>query len=105
MALGDRFSDMTETITGEVLHVVTPEERDDANMLDELATLAESRYVLVCREGGAPSIVERVVAFLKRDPIEPVTVVVDEVVEEGTEITATVRETDLPGVYDAVEVR
>jgi len=96
---------MTDTITGEVLHVVAPEEREDANMLDELAALAESRYVVVCREGGAPSVFERIWAFLKRDPIRPITVVVDEAVEEGTEVTATVRETDLPGVYDAIDVR
>jgi len=96
---------MTETITAEVIHVVTPAERDDANMLDELAALAESRYVVVCREGGAPSILERVWSFLKRDPIRPITVVADDAVEEGEEITATVHETELPGVYDAIEVQ
>jgi len=96
---------MTETITGEVLHVVGPEELDEAELVGELRSLAESRYVLVCREGGKPSWLERVWSFLTRDPIQPVTIVADEGPSEGTEITATVKETDLPGVYEAVDVQ
>ena len=96
---------MTETITGEVIHVVGPAELDEAELVAELAALAESRYVLVCREGGKPGWLERLWSFLRRDPIEPVTIVSDDVVEEGVEVTATVRGTDLPGVYEAVDVR
>jgi hypothetical protein len=96
---------MTETITGEVIHVVGPDEHDEAQMLDDLAALAESRYVIVCREGGKPGLFERVWAFLKRDPIRPVTIVADEDAAEGDELTATVHETELPGVYDAIEVQ
>lgn len=96
---------MTETITGEVIHVVGPDEHDDAEMLDELAALAESRYVLVCREGGTPGLFEQIVSFLKREPIRPITIVADEDAEESAELTVTVHETDLPGVYEAIEVR
>lgn len=96
---------MTETITGEVIHVVGPDELEDAELVAELATMAESRYVLVCREGGSPGWLERLWSFLTRDPIQPVTIVADEGPAEGTEITATVHETDLPGVYEAVDVR
>lgn len=96
---------MTETITGEVIHVVGPEDHEDAKLVDELSMLAESRYVLVCREGGTPSVFERVLAFLRRDPIRPITIVADEEVSEGTELTVTVHETGMNNVYEAVEPR
>lgn len=96
---------MTETMTLEVIHVVGPAELDEAELVGELAALAESRYVLVCREGGKPGWLERLWSFLTRDPIQPLTIVADDGVAEGAEVTATVRETDLPGVYEAVDVR
>lgn len=95
---------MDETIAGEVIHVVGPDELDDYDLEPDLASLAESRYVVVCRKGGRPSWVERVWAFLRRRPIEPVTLVADTAVEEGQEITATVEETAVAGVYDVIEV-
>ena len=95
---------MPREITGEVIHVVPPEEQDDYDLDGTLADLAESRYILVCRKGGKPSFVERVVSFLKRDPIEPVTLVADSGVEEGEEISATVDFTTVDGVYDVIEI-
>ncbi|MBX0294834.1 DUF7526 family protein [Haloarcula nitratireducens] len=94
---------MTETITGEVIHVVPPDELDDYDLDPELASLADSRYVLVCRKGGRPSWLERIVAFFRRDPIEPVTLVADTAVDEGEEVTVRVSETGVAGVYDVVE--
>ncbi|WP_135304367.1 DUF7526 family protein [Haloarcula amylovorans] len=94
---------MTETIAGEVIHVVPPDELDDYDLDPDLASLADSRYVLVCRKGGRPSWLERIVAFLRREPIEPVTLVADTAAEEGDEVTATVSETGIAGVYDVIE--
>lgn len=96
---------MAETLRGEVLHVVAPEELDEYDLDGELRALAESRYVLVCRKGGAPSWVERVLAFLTRRPIEPATLVAETAASEGQEVTATVEETGIPGVYEAVELK
>ncbi|WP_276259202.1 DUF7526 family protein [Haloglomus litoreum] len=96
---------MTRTLDGEVLHVVGPEELDDYDIEDELRALAESRYVLVCRAGGKPSWFERVRSFFTRRPIEATTLVSETGAAEGDEVTATVRETDLPGVYEATELR
>ncbi|MFB6128056.1 MAG: hypothetical protein ABEJ79_12295 [Halolamina sp.] len=95
---------MSETVRGEVIHVVGPDELDEYELEAELATMAESRYVLVCRDGGVPSVLERIWAVLRRRPIEPVTIVAERDVEEGTELTATVRETELAGVYRAVDI-
>ena len=95
---------MAETLRGEVLHVVAPEELDEYDLDGELRALAESRYVLVCRKGGAPSWAERVRAFLTRRPIEPATLVAETAASEGQEVTATVEETRIPGVYEAVEL-
>ena len=92
---------MAETLRGEVLHVVDPEELDEYELDAELRSLAESRYVLVCREGGSPSWFERVRSFLTRSPIEAVTLVSDRAAAEGSEVTATVRETGIGGVYEA----
>jgi len=95
---------MTETITGEVIHVVEPDELDDYDLDSTVADLAESRYILVCRKGGVPSLFEKVLAFFRRDPIEPVTLIADSGADEGAEITATVTGTDVSGVYDVVEL-
>lgn len=96
---------MAETLRAEVLHVVPPEDLEEYDLADELRALAESRYVLVCREGGSPSWLERILAFLLRRPIEPVTLVSDIAAEEGQEVTATVEETELAGVYEAVDLQ
>jgi hypothetical protein len=96
---------MVETLTGEVLHVVPPEKLDEYDLDDELRRLAASRYVLVCRKGGAPSVIERVRSFLLRDPIEPVTLVADADPDEGEEVTAIVEATPIAGVYDVRELR
>lgn len=96
---------MTETLEGEVIHVVPPEELDEYDLEADLAELAESRYVLVCRAGGAPSWFERLWAFLRRRPIEAVTLVSDTAASEGQEVTATVEETAMAGVYDVTELR
>jgi hypothetical protein len=95
---------MPREITGEVIHVVGPDERADYDLDGTLADLAESRYILVCRKGGKPSFFERVVSFLKREPIEPVTLVADSGVEEGVEISATVDFTTIDGVYDVIKI-
>lgn len=96
---------MTRTLDGEVLHVVPPEELDDYEIEEELRSLAESRYILVCRDGGSPSWFERVRSFVTREPIEAATLVAETGVDEGAEVTATVHETDLPGVYEATDLR
>lgn len=96
---------MTRTLDGEVLHVVEPEELEDYELEAELRELAESRYILVCRDGGEPSWFERVRSFLTRRPIEATTVVSETGAAEGDEVTATVHETDLPGVYEATDLR
>lgn len=95
---------MVETLRGEVLHVVGPAELDEYNLDSELRTLAESRYVLVCREGGDPSWFERIRSFLARRPIEAVTLVSDRAASEGDEVDATVRETSIGGVYEATHL-
>ena len=95
---------MSESVRGEVLHIVSPEAAADHDLEPALEELATSRSILVCRRGGAPSLLELLWAFLRRDPIEPVTVVADlgeETVAEGDEITAEVTGTELAGVYTA----
>jgi hypothetical protein len=95
---------MSESVRGEVLHIVSPEAATDHDLEPALEELAASRSILVCRRGGAPSLLELLWAFLRRDPIEPVTIVADlgdETVAEGDEITAEVGETELAGVYTA----
>jgi len=95
---------MAETLRGEVLHVVDPAELDEYDLDTELRSLADSRYVLVCRAGGSPSWFERVRSFLTRRPIRAVTLVSDRSAAEGTEVLATVRETSIGGVYEATEL-
>ncbi|WP_277556133.1 DUF7526 family protein [Halobaculum limi] len=94
---------MTERFDVEVLHVISPEEVADADLEPTLADAAEGRYVVVCRAGGVPSWIERIRAFVARDPIEAVTIVTDEPATEGEELSLVVEETDLSGVYEAVE--
>ncbi len=43
---------MDETIAGEVIHVVEPAEHEDYDFEPKMASLADSRYVIVCRKGG-----------------------------------------------------
>jgi hypothetical protein len=94
---------VSETFHGEVIRVIPPAEVDDHELEPAMAELAASRSILVCRRGGAPSLLELLWAFLKRDPIEPVTIVadVDSEVTEGVEIDVHVDETELAGVYEA----
>lgn len=94
---------MVETVQGEVLHVVPPDERDDYDLDGDLRSLAESRYILVCRKGGHPSAFERIKSYLLRDPIEPVTIITERSASDGEEVTFDVRETEIAGVYEAVE--
>ena len=84
----------------EVIHVVAPDELDGYELETELRERADGRYVLVCREGGSPSWFERLIAFLRREPIEPVTLVAEAGAEEGTELDVEVTETGTPGVYE-----
>lgn len=95
---------MSETIETTVLFVVPPDELDEHNLTDEVHTLAaeESRYVLVCRQGGPPSWPERIWAFLRRQPIKATTIVTDQRAEAGDKVTMAVRETELPQVYETV---
>lgn len=95
---------MSETLRATVLHVVPPEKLAEHELEPELERIAESRYVLVCRRGGSPSLLDRIRSFLFRRPIEAVTVVTDAAAEEGQEVTATVTETDLAGVYEATSL-
>jgi hypothetical protein len=95
---------MEERIRGEVIHVVEPTDLDDYDLQPELRELADSRYVIVCREGGTPSWFERLRAFFLREPIEPVTLVTDRGADEGQELTARVRETEMAGVYEATRL-
>lgn len=95
---------MTETFQVEVLHVVAPDELDDHDLDPDLRDRADGQYLLVCRRGGAPSLVERLWAFLRRDPIEAITVVSPSGAEPGTEHAVTVDETNLAGVYERVSV-
>ena len=90
---------MTETITIEVVHAVGPGELDEADLQPTLRELADSRHVLVGRRGGRQSWLDRIRAFLARDPVEAVTIVTDEPAREGEEVTLRVDETEIAGVY------
>ncbi|MFC7138143.1 hypothetical protein ACFQRB_20030 [Halobaculum litoreum] len=93
---------MTSELHAEVLHVVAPDEGDEEALVPELRDLAAGRYVLVCRRGGPPSVLDRLRAFVRREPIEAVTVVADEAAAEGDVVDLTVRETSLTRVYEVV---
>lgn len=93
---------MTERIEGDVLHAIPPDELGEHDLEPELQSLAADQYVLVCRRGGHPSILELAWAFISRDPIEAVTVVTDAAAEEGDSISVVAEETTMAGVYRAV---
>ncbi|MDS0300218.1 hypothetical protein NDI76_15835 [Halogeometricum sp. S1BR25-6] len=93
---------MTEAIQGEVLHVVPPTELDEHDLTPSLQQLAESRYVVVLRKGGHPSLLQLLWAFIRRQPLEAVTIVTEDPYEEGDEVTLRVEETELVGVYRTV---
>lgn len=90
---------MSETIEGDVLHAIPPEEVGEHDLEPELQRLAEARYVLVCRRGGHPTIFGLLWAYLRRDPIEAVTIVTEQAAEEGDSVSLTVEETAMAGVY------
>jgi len=69
---------VTETITIEVVHTVAPAELDEADLQPALREIADSRHVLVGRRGGRQSWLDRIRAFIARDPVEAVTIVADE---------------------------
>ena len=87
------------TLRGEVIYAIDADEVDEYDLQDELAALADSHRILVLREGGTPSRLERLLSFLRREPIEAVTLVTDATATEGEEIETRVRETDLPNVF------
>ena len=87
------------TLRGEVVYAIDPDEQGDYDLRAELAALAASHRILVLREGGTPSRIERLVSYLRRNPIEAVTLVTDDPAEEGEEVEIEVRETDLVNVF------
>ena len=93
---------MTETIEGDVLHVVPPEELGEHELEPELQELAAGKYVLVCRKGGHPSLLSLLWAFIRRKPLEAVTVISEESAAEGDTISVTAEETTMAGVYRAI---
>lgn len=95
---------MPETVHAEVVYVVPPDELADHDLTQAMQDLAASQYVVVCRAGGIPSWFERVKSFLLRRPIEAVTLIADCSLEEGEEVTATVEETEVAGVYEVREL-
>lgn len=96
---------MCDSFRGTVLYALSPAELDQDGLTDELRELAaaESAHVLVCREGGRPSLLSRLLAFVRRDPIVAVTIVTDDDVAVGERITVSVEETALDGVYRATD--
>jgi len=89
-----------DTFRVTVVHAVPPDDLDEYEVDGELAALAAGRHVLVCRKGGTPSWLERLWSFVKRSPIEAVTLISDTAASEGQEVSVTVEETELPGVYE-----
>lgn len=91
----------TRTLRGEVLHVVPADEQEDYDLEAALADVSESKHILVLREGGKPSLLDKLKAFVSRTPIEAVTLVADVQPEEGAVVEAVARETEITGVYVA----
>lgn len=89
----------------EVVYVVGPDEQDDHDLTPYVARHAEGRYIIVCRLGGPQSWFDRVVAFVRREPIEAVTVIADESVAEDAHVHVTAEQTEMDGVYEASRVR
>lgn len=94
-----------ETFRVTVVHAVSPAELDEYELEGDLGTLAADRHILVCRKGGSPSWVERLWSFLKREPIEAVTLVSNTAASEGDEVAVTVTETDIAGVYEVEKLQ
>lgn len=93
---------MSEQINGDVLHAVRPDELGEHDLEPDLQRLAEGRHVLVLRRGGHPSLLGLLWAFVRRNPIEAVTVITDEGAVEGESVSMTVEETSMAGVYRVV---
>ncbi|GAA0313346.1 DUF7526 family protein [Halarchaeum salinum] len=94
---------MSETITGTVIHVVPPEELDDHDLNPALADRASGNYVVVCRRGGSPSLLQRVWGFLRGGSIDAVTVVTPDEYAEGEPIDVAASPLGVEGVYDATD--
>jgi hypothetical protein len=92
------------TLRGEVVYAIDADEVEEYDLRDELAALADSHRILVLREGGKPSRLERLVSFLRRTPIEAVTVVTDDPAEEGEAVELEVQETELVNVFVAIDL-
>lgn len=92
-----------ERLRVEVVHVVSPDELDEYDLETDLRDRAEGRYVIVGRKGGSPSLVEKLLAFIRRDTIEAVTLVADAGANEGEELVLKVEETERRGVYEVIE--
>ncbi|WP_255198770.1 DUF7526 family protein [Halorarius litoreus] len=92
------------TLRGEVIYAIDAEEVDDYDLQTELQELADSHRILVLREGGKPSRLARVLAVLRRRPIEAVTLVTDADATEGDEVELRVRETELVNVFVASDL-
>jgi hypothetical protein len=93
-----------ERLRVEVVHVVGPDELDEYDLEAALRERAEGRYVIVGRKGGSPSLVEKLLAFVRRDGIEAVTLVADAGATEGEELVVGVEETARAGVYEVLAV-
>ncbi|RLM53508.1 hypothetical protein DVK08_19890 [Halorubrum sp. Atlit-9R] len=96
---------MADRIEAEVLHVIPPDELDEHDLEPALQKRAQSRFILVCRRGGQPSLLELIWGWLTRDPIEAVTIITDQPATEGDEVTLTVTETELAGVFETSSPR
>jgi hypothetical protein len=96
---------MPTTFRGEVIHVVAPEDFSDYELQADLRSLADSQYLLICREGGSPSLIDRLRSFLTRRPIEAVTLISDHSTDEGSKVAAAVIPTEIGGVYEAVSLK
>lgn len=92
------------TLRGEVIYAIDADEVEEYDLQNELTALADSHRILVLREGGKPSRLERLVSFLRRKPIEAVTLVTDDPAEEGEEVETKARETDLVNVFVASDL-
>jgi len=93
---------MAETVEGDVLHAIPPDELGEHDLEPELEKLAAEQYVLVCRRGGHPSMLQLLWAFIRRKPLEAVTVISAEPAAEGDSVSLVVEETTMTGVYRAV---
>lgn len=92
------------TLHGEVIYAIEADEVVEYDLQAELEALADDHRILVLREGGKPSRIQRLLAVLRRDPIEAVTLVTDATAVEGDGIEMRVRETDLVNVFVDAEL-